>query len=136
MKTFIVILVLLLIIGGAYLVWGRADEVEIKNVDTNVPTQNSTSTPPTATSTPSTASTSTPSYTIAQVATHNKSTDCWVAVNGNVYNLTSWIARHPGGQQAILGICGKDATVTFENQHDGQPKPEAMLSTFLIGKIK
>jgi cytochrome b involved in lipid metabolism len=151
MRTFVVILILVVLIIGAYLMWGRGDEVEINNSTTNVPAQNETGSPQatsTATSTPntsnpSTGSTSSPqassgqaTYTIAQVATHNKSTDCWVAINSKVYNLTSWISKHPGGQQAILSICGKDATVTFSNQHSGQARPEAMLSTFLIGSIK
>ncbi|XP_047528041.1 cytochrome b5 domain-containing protein 1 [Vanessa atalanta] len=30
-------------------------------------------------------------YTPAEVALHNKATDCWVSVNGVVRNLTSWL---------------------------------------------
>ena len=37
------------------------------------------------------------SYTLAQVAIHSSAADCWTAINGSVYNLSAWIARHPGG---------------------------------------
>lgn len=30
-------------------------------------------------------------YTPAEVAVHNKATDCWVSLNGKVYNLTPWL---------------------------------------------
>jgi cytochrome b involved in lipid metabolism len=137
MKTFIVILVLIVILVGSYLMWGRGDETKVENVNSNVPAQNSASTTPTATTTNSGPQNGIAAiYTSAQVATHNNSKDCWAAVNGNVYNLTSWISKHPGGEQAILSICGKDATVAFNGQHGGQTKPENILSTFFIGTLK
>lgn len=30
-------------------------------------------------------------YTPAEVAVHNKATDCWVSINGKVLDLTSWL---------------------------------------------
>lgn len=74
-------------------------------------------------------------YTIADVSTHNSASNCWTVVSGNVYDLTSWISRHPGGEKAILSICGKDGTVAFTGQHSGQEKPEKQLATFLLGPL-
>jgi len=48
------------------------------------------------------------SITLAQVAVHSSRTSCWSAVNGSVYDLTSWIPNHPGGEEAILWMCGID----------------------------
>jgi cytochrome b involved in lipid metabolism len=45
---------------------------------------------PTPTPTPTT-----PSYTIQDVQTHSVKTNCWTAINGNVYNLTSAFGQHP-----------------------------------------
>jgi cytochrome b involved in lipid metabolism len=78
----------------------------------------------------------TPEYTLAQVATHSNSTSCWSVVNASVYDLTSWINSHPGGKQAIVSMCGKDATTAFENQHGGQRRPEQELASFFIGNYK
>ena len=76
------------------------------------------------------------SYSMAQVAAANSKTKCWTTIGGNVYDLTSWIAQHPGGQGAILGICGKDGTAVFDAQHGGQSRPEQELKSFLIGTLK
>ncbi|HBW74297.1 MAG TPA: hypothetical protein DEF59_03490 [Candidatus Magasanikbacteria bacterium] len=45
-------------------------------------------------------------FTLKQIAVHNSATSCWTAVNGNVYDLTPWISQHPGGDGAILSMCG------------------------------
>jgi cytochrome b involved in lipid metabolism len=73
--------------------------------------------------------------TAAEVAAHNTASDCWSIVKGNVYNLTSYIQRHPGGSSVIQNICGKDGSAAFSNQHNGQGKPNNVLSGFLIGAL-
>lgn len=75
------------------------------------------------------------SYSLVEVATHNSKESCWAAVNGKVYDLTSWISKHPGGESAILSICGKDGTDKFVGKHEGDEKPEAKLATFYIGLL-
>lgn len=74
-------------------------------------------------------------FTAAQVAAHNDKTSCYSIINGTVYDLTSWIDRHPGGAKQILGICGKDGTSAFDRKHEGEPRPEQMLATFAIGSL-
>lgn len=76
------------------------------------------------------------SYTLAQVALHRTSADCWSVVSGGVYNLTTWIAQHPGGQTAIKGMCGVDAIASFVAQHGGQGNPAKELASFKIGILK
>ena len=78
----------------------------------------------------------TESYFIADVASHRDATSCWTAISENVYDLTPWISKHPGGKEAILSICGIDGTKAFTAQHGGQAKPEAELRSFFIGKLK
>lgn len=75
-------------------------------------------------------------YTLAEVKTHSKQTDCWLAVDGLVYDVTKFIPRHPGGPARIIPLCGTDATSSFENQHSGEPKPAAMLASFKIGVLQ
>lgn len=74
-------------------------------------------------------------YTLAQVATHATASDCWTAVNGSVYDVTSWISRHPGGQRAILSMCGKDGSASFDDQHGGERRPANELASFKIGTL-
>ena len=75
-------------------------------------------------------------YSLKEVEVHNSKESCWSVIRGNVYYLTNWISNHPGGEKAILNICGKDGTQLFEKQHGGKEKPEKILSQFEIGKIQ
>jgi cytochrome b involved in lipid metabolism len=46
--------------------------------------------------------------TLAEVSTHASESSCWTIVNGSVYDITSYIPRHPGGKREIMAICGKN----------------------------
>ena len=50
---------------------------------------------------------------LTEVAKHNTKTDCWVVVDGQVLDVTSFLSDHPGGELAILTFAGKDATEEF-----------------------
>jgi cytochrome b involved in lipid metabolism len=95
----------------------------------------------TSTTTPVVKPSTTPSatataYTLADVKTHNTRTSCWTAVNGAVYDVTSWISQHPGGSQTIIGMCGIDASSAYDGQHGGASRPASELVSFKIGVLK
>ncbi len=46
---------------------------------------------------------------------HATETDCWTYVRDSVYDITSYIPRHPGGDE-ILRACGTDGTSLFESR--------------------
>jgi cytochrome b involved in lipid metabolism len=77
--------------------------------------------------------TSNESISTASVASHKDATSCWSSINGNVYDLTSWIPEHPGGPQAILQLCGTDGTAKFNGMHGGGAMQEQILAGFKIG---
>ena len=95
--------------------------------------------PATAISPPSSPSSSatnaSTSYTLSDVAKHDTAEDCWAAIDGGVYDLTSWISRHPGGPDKIEPLCGTDATQKFRTQHDSQQRPNNQLANFRIGDL-
>lgn len=82
-----------------------------------------------------TSPTGTVTLSSAEISTHNSKSDCWSIVKGNVYNLTSYVSRHPGGQSVIANICGKDGSNSFTNQHSNQSLPNNTLSGFLLGAV-
>jgi len=104
-----------------------------------VSTDASATAEPTATPEPSASPTATATgaatFTAAQVAKHNSASDCWTSINGTVYDVTAWIDQHPGGSQRILNLCGIDGSSAFDNQHNGQPKPETILAGFEVGTL-
>lgn len=74
-------------------------------------------------------------YTMAKVKSNDSAASCWTVIDGNVYDLTKWIGQHPGGSGAIKSICGVDGSAAFNGQHDGQGKPAARLSGYLLGPL-
>ena len=78
------------------------------------------------------AATSTVAVTL-DVASHNTRESCWTSINGSVYDLTSWIPQHPGGEAAILQLCGTDGSAKFNGKHSGSAQQERILAGFKIG---
>ena len=70
-----------------------------------------------------------------EIKMHNSKSDCWSIVNGKVYNLTTYVQKHPGGSAVITNICGKDGTNSFANEHNTQSKPNSVLTGFLAGSV-
>lgn len=74
-------------------------------------------------------------YSLTEIALHTSKTDCWTAIYEKVYDITSYIPRHPGGESQIMKVCGKDGTYLFVDQHDNDKKPNAKLATFMIADL-
>lgn len=74
-------------------------------------------------------------YTSAQVATHVVKSNCWASINDSVYDLSSWVSRHPGGEKFILNLCGTDATAAFSARHGGSKAAKAALTLLKIGTL-
>lgn len=74
-------------------------------------------------------------YTMADVERRNTAEQCWTVVDGTIYDVSSFIARHPAGTQDIINMCGKDASESFLGQHSGQAEPEKWLATLKVGAL-
>jgi cytochrome b involved in lipid metabolism len=80
---------------------------------------------------------STKSYSKSTVAKHNKASDCWTIVDGKVYNLTKFVAKHPGGRKRIIRMCGRDASAAFHGQHSsGSRANKVVLKRYRIGTLR
>ncbi|MFM8620479.1 MAG: cytochrome b5 domain-containing protein, partial [Candidatus Nanopelagicaceae bacterium] len=120
-----------------------AGEVIRGAVPTTSPSAQPTQTPspsaqPTQTPSPSPSATKSNSneYTLDQVKARNSATSCWSVIDGYVYDLTNWIASHPGGPAAIRSLCGIDGTTAFLAQHEGQKNPINRLAIYRLGPLK
>lgn len=51
------------------------------------------------------------------VAQHASPESCWVILYNNVYDVTSFLQQHPGGQKVILQLAGLDATEEYDPVH-------------------
>jgi cytochrome b involved in lipid metabolism len=84
---------------------------------------------------PTTATTVAAGYTMAQVRANNGRAKCWTVISENVYDLTVWINAHPGGEGAIISLCGTDGTQGFLAMHRNQSRPESRLAGALLGPL-
>ena len=65
-----------------------------------------------------------------EVSTHNTPEDCWVAIHGEVYDLTLFAEEHPPGAESIYDLAGKDGTEAFHTVHN-----KGLLDDFREDKI-
>ena len=71
----------------------------------------------------------------AELAVHNTSENLWVAVKGEVFDVTSFQDEHPGGASILAENAGKDATEEFEMAGHG-PDAMEMTRSYVIGKLE
>jgi|GEM_PF-409347 len=75
---------------------------------------------------------------VAEIATHNSAGDCWLLINNKIYNVTSFIAAHPGGAGTIIPNCGKESTQAFNTKGGNTPhsgNANSMLTSYFIGNF-
>lgn len=82
------------------------------------------------------------SYTLEEVAQHNGTVhpEIWIVLDKNIYNVTEFVAKHPGGTEAILNQAGTDITEKYYNiqKHivNNDKIHENLLPSMLVGLLK
>ncbi|XP_033328116.1 cytochrome b5 isoform X2 [Megalopta genalis] len=74
-------------------------------------------------------------YSKAEIAKHNNTNDVWVIINRKVYDLTTFLRKHPGGEEVILEVAGQDATEPFEDIGHSSDAREMMIP-YKIGELE
>lgn len=74
-------------------------------------------------------------YTIDEVQKHNTTEDLWIVYNGQVYDVTSYLDEHPGGEEVIADVAGTDATESFDDIGHSDDAHD-ILKGLLIGKLE
>ena len=46
-----------------------------------------------------------------EIKRHNARNDMWIVVDGQIYDVTRWLRKHPGGARIIGHFAGEDASV-------------------------
>lgn len=54
---------------------------------------------------------------VTELMKHNKVDDCWIAIEGGVFDVTNFLKIHPGGTERIMKYAGGDATLQFSQMH-------------------
>ena len=73
-------------------------------------------------------------FTLEEIEAHNTREDLWMVIDGKVYDCTSFLDEHPGGEEVMIDCGGTDATGPFEDIGHSEDARE-MLEPLLIGTI-
>ncbi len=77
-------------------------------------------------------------YTLAQIAEHGGESSCWMAIAGEVYDITAYLPEHPSRPAIILAWCGKEASEAYRTKMRGRPHTEEadrLLTAYRIGRL-
>ncbi|EKG11486.1 Major facilitator superfamily [Macrophomina phaseolina MS6] len=74
-------------------------------------------------------------FTYSDVSEHASKKDLYIVVHDKVYNCTSFVDEHPGGEEVLLDVGGQDATEAFEDVGHSDEARE-ILDGLLVGKLK
>ena len=79
------------------------------------------------------------SYTLAEVAAHASPKDCWMAIHGKVYDVTTYLPDHPSRPEIVEPWCGKEASLAYDTKTRGRRHSQAadqLLQGYFIGGLK
>lgn len=77
-------------------------------------------------------------YTLEQVAQHASLDDCWMAIEGAVYDFTRYVPNHPTPAFVLEQWCGKEATEGMRSKgygRDHSPAAWAMMESYRLGPL-
>lgn len=73
-------------------------------------------------------------YSLEEIKKHNNSKSTWIILHNRVYDVTTFLEQHPGGEEVLREQAGGDATETFEDI--GHSTDARTLSKdFIIGEV-
>mmetsp|Transcript_44684 Transcript_44684/g.103258 ORF Transcript_44684/g.103258 Transcript_44684/m.103258 type:complete len:1213 (-) Transcript_44684:53-3691(-) len=73
-------------------------------------------------------------YTSEEIAKHGSAQSLWLTVDGSVYDVTRFQAKHPGGAAVLRQLAGKDASVAMKAAHQTN-RPRELMKEFVIGSV-
>ena len=77
-------------------------------------------------------------YSLQDVAKHATPGDCWMSINGQVYDFTAYLPGHPADPAVIQPWCGKDASEAYRTKTRGRPHSpyaDSLLPKYRIGAL-
>ena len=88
---------------------------------------------------PTTAPAAERRLTLAEVARHARPDDCWMAIDGSVYDFTASLPRHPSEPEVIEAWCGREASEAYRTKTRGRPHSAAAtrrMADFRLGTLE
>ncbi|KAG8776734.1 fatty acid alpha-hydroxylase [Serendipita sp. 398] len=76
-------------------------------------------------------------YALEDLEIERKKGNVWITRNGKVYDVTTFVDDHPGGDDLIRQFAGKDIGEAMEDEEEHVHSDSAytMLEEYLVGKL-
>ncbi|TAQ90288.1 hypothetical protein B7494_g1374 [Chlorociboria aeruginascens] len=74
-------------------------------------------------------------FAYSDVAEHAGKKDLYLVIHDKVYDTSSFVDEHPGGEEVLLDVGGQDATEAFEDVGHSDEARE-ILQGLLVGTLK
>lgn len=78
-------------------------------------------------------------YSLSEVAKHATLEDCWMVIEGTVYDVSGYVPRHPAPPSVLEPWCGREATEgmrTKGDDSDHSARAWRMLERYRIGRLQ
>lgn len=78
-------------------------------------------------------------FTLAEISKHSSVKDCWLIVNSKVYDVSSYISKHPAPESVMIKYCGKNADIGWNTKDKNKPHSRSatkMLERFFVGDFR
>ncbi|MFH0928334.1 MAG: cytochrome b5 domain-containing protein [bacterium] len=79
------------------------------------------------------------SYSMFEINKHHTPYDCWLLLDQQIYDVTSYLSGHPGGSGEIEPYCGLEATQAFATKgSEGEAHSffaKMLLKKYYLGKF-
>jgi len=74
-------------------------------------------------------------FDATEIGRHNKKSDCWISIDGGVYDVTRYLARHKDFEYDITKHCGTDTSALWIKK-PGTGKPHSRKALRLLRKYR
>lgn len=75
---------------------------------------------------------------LAEQARHASLSDCWMAIDGEVYDVTAYLPKHPSPPEIMLPWCGREASEAYATKGKDKPhtsRADQLLPLYRIGRL-
>ncbi|MBK9027775.1 Cytochrome b5 [Candidatus Propionivibrio aalborgensis] len=77
-------------------------------------------------------------FSLVELAQHSAGEDCWMAIEGKVYDLSAYLPKHPSKPSIIVPWCGREASQAYRTKTKGRKhsaEADGLLGAYLIGVL-
>ncbi|KAF3070068.1 Cytochrome b5 [Trichoderma lentiforme] len=74
------------------------------------------------------------SFSVEEVAKHATKADLYTIIHKKVYDVSTFVEKHPGGEEILTDVGGRDATEEYDDAGHSE-KADRLLKALYIGEV-